>query len=156
MDFDILINRFSHDRCHEKGYKQTRGILTVFKDEQPIFTCVTLELPWRDNKRFVSSIPTGTYDWVMLNNTPTFNYTVLHILNVPDRSGILIHSGNYIVGDRVDSQGCPLVGKEFAHLNNDDWLDVTESRPTMAELGRVLEKDVGITKGRIKIYQSYE
>jgi hypothetical protein len=68
----------------------------------PLYTC---EDDWRDNAKGKSCIPAGTY---VLKRTihhkhgiPTFEVT-----GVPNRSRILIHSGN----TEEDVEGCILVG----------------------------------------------
>lgn len=65
----------------------------------------TLELPWRDNKRSVSCIPSGQYELVyngLYHRLPSW-----HIKNVPDRSEILIHVGNTY----LDTRGCILLAE---------------------------------------------
>lgn len=146
---DILVNRFAVDDCGEGHLKQTRGLLYVFDGDEIVFQCWTLERPWMDNKRKVSCIPSGEYQYNMLNSTPSFHYTVLHVLDVPGRSGILFHRGNY----RDDSSGCVLVGDGFAHINGDYFLDLTNSRKTMSEFTRTLS-DLGKQQGMVKIYSS--
>ena len=63
-----------------------------------------LELPWLENKRNVSCIPTGIYK-INKHISPKFG-DCFSIKNVKNRSDILIHSGNSI----NDTQGCILVG----------------------------------------------
>ena len=57
------------------------------------FVCFTTELPWRHNARNVSCIPWGAYKlgW---ENSPKFGRR-LHVLDVPERSHILLHAGNW-------------------------------------------------------------
>ena len=64
------------------------------------FVCFCIERPWLDNERNVSCIPEGMYalDW---RNSPKFGKR-LHVLDVPDRSHILIHVGNA----QDESLGC--------------------------------------------------
>ena len=82
------------------------------------FNCKTLELPWRDNQRQVSCIPPGEYDVEMrLSNKYGRIYWVRE---VPNRTYILIHSGNY-AGDTTKGfkshvMGCILLGKERGYL----------------------------------------
>jgi hypothetical protein len=91
----------------------TEGLL-VSED----FNCRTLELPWRENRRQISCIPAGIYDVEMrLSNKYGRIYWVR---KVPDRTYILIHSGNY-AGDkskRLKSHvmGCILLGKKSGRL----------------------------------------
>ena len=66
----------------------TIGAISIGGD----FVCFAIERPWLDNERNVSCIPEGLYslDW---RNSPRFKRR-LHVLDVPDRSHILIHAGN--------------------------------------------------------------
>lgn len=64
----------------------------------------TLELEWKDNQQKISCIPTGTYECA-LTQSPKFGQ-VYTVKNVPNRSHILIHAGNWI----SDIQGCILLG----------------------------------------------
>ena len=71
--------------------------------------CDTLELPYRDNQRSISCIPTGSYK-VRLRyprESATRNYLHLLVQDVKDRSFILFHRGN----SAKDTRGCILVGQ---------------------------------------------
>jgi len=81
----------------------TRGVL--LHDGKPV--CVTLELPDLQNKRNISCIPTGFYD--VNRYSSSVHGMCLFIRHVPDRSSILIHSGNTL----ADTRGCILVGQGF-------------------------------------------
>lgn len=59
----------------------------------------TLELPYRENKRRDSSIPLGEY-------VCRYDGKKLRVYDVPDRTEIQIHVGNYT----KDTHGCILVG----------------------------------------------
>jgi hypothetical protein len=72
--------------------------------ENDNFICYMLELPWKNNQRQISSIPTGTYD-VIPRTSPRYK-NHFHLLNVPNRLFILIHVGNY----PKDTNGCLLPG----------------------------------------------
>lgn len=65
----------------------------------------TLELPWKNNKTRTSCIPEGEYNaaWHL---SPKFGWTY-KIFNVPGRSEILFHAGNY----PSNTLGCILLGK---------------------------------------------
>ena len=70
--------------------------------------CDTLELPYRDNQRSISCIPTGQYK-VRLRyprESATRDYLHLLVQDVPNRDFILIHRGN----KPEDTKGCVLVG----------------------------------------------
>lgn len=82
----------------------TYGILCI--NNAPI--CVTMELPYRDNNRNTSCIPTGVYNVTKYKSEKRGNTFWVH--DVPNRSSILIHSGNF----PKDTQGCILVGEKFA------------------------------------------
>lgn len=106
--------------------------------------CFTLELPWRGNMATKSCIPPGTY-LCSLVSSPKFGI-VYCVHNVPNRSFILIHAGNWAgdvdCGRRSDVQGCILVGRDcgtmqgqpallssgnaltefMCHLNGDDFI----------------------------------
>jgi hypothetical protein len=103
--------------------------------------CVTLELPWKDNKRKVSCIPTGTYKVVRRISKKYGQH--FHITNVPGRTLILIHAANYV----TDLLGCIGVGSKYAFINKDAILDIANSKKTMALLLKELpiEFDLIIT-----------
>ena len=101
-----------------EGEKQTEGVLTVFQScgdgtEEKVFQCYTLELPWLDNKARISCIPKNIYN--VEKRTSTKYKEHFHILDVPNRSYILIHNANYV----TQTLGCVLVGKTLTDINND-------------------------------------
>lgn len=108
----------------------TLGIMN-FKD----FRCFTLELPDLDNKSNVSCIPEGTY-LASKHMSPTKGHCV-SIKNVPMRSNILIHVGNFT----SDIQGCILVGDSARDINGDGKYDVTNSRNTFNALMNLLPEE---------------
>ena len=112
--------------------QQTEGELYVIQNGKIIYQCVTLELPWRNNARRVSCVPDGTYKCVK-RTSPKYGHH-WHLLNVPNRDLILIHSGNY----NHHTLGCILVGKSFRDINKDGLEDVTDSVRTMNELRALL------------------
>lgn len=75
----------------------TNGLLSY--EGKPI--CQTIELPWRANQRNISCIPEGCYQLVRRH----FNRHGLQlaVLNVPNRSAILIHAANVAL---TQLQGC--------------------------------------------------
>ncbi|NLE03699.1 MAG: hypothetical protein GX638_02710 [Crenarchaeota archaeon] len=86
----------------------TSGILTsnIGILKQLIYT---LELPYLNNQRNISCVPTGQYKLVK-HTSPKFKECFL-LENVKDRENILIHTGNYT----KDTQGCILVGFKKQH-----------------------------------------
>ena len=74
--------------------KQTIGNLYLLEDNSSLIeSFYSLELPYRDNKRRISCIPEGNYIGFK-HNSPKFGNTVW-IKDVPKRSEILIHAGNF-------------------------------------------------------------
>jgi hypothetical protein len=69
------------------------------------FLCHTIELPWKDNQSMVSSIPAGKYAGHLRYDKP--DKWRIQLGDVPGRSGIQIHIGNYT----REIQGCILVGQ---------------------------------------------
>ena len=112
----------------QKGQKQTLGELSLYDNTGKVFECKTLELPWKNNQRNISCIPPGTYN-VVPRNSPKFA-DHFHVTNVPGRSYILIHPGNY----HTDIEGCILVGSGFSDINDDGQQDVINSKDTLKKL----------------------
>ena len=108
---------------------QTLGALVLTNDEgKKLFNCKTLELPWLNNKRNESCIPLGNYK-VVARQSARYNKHY-HIKDVPGRSFVLIHIGNYY----TQTKGCILVGKSVSDINGDGYLDVTNSKSALQEL----------------------
>lgn len=115
-----------HRRHFEQ--KQTLGELRLEKNGKTIFECKTLELPWLNNQVRKSCIPAGKYQ-VVTRFSPKFR-NHFHILDVPGRTWILIHAGNYY----TDILGCVLVGERHLDINGDGFRDVTNSKNTLNKL----------------------
>jgi hypothetical protein len=98
--------------------KSTIGELYVNGDK----LCYTLELPIKDALPG-SAIPQGIYP-VTNRYSPRFGRNVPHVDDIPNRSDILIHWGNY----PTDTEGCILVGMTAAQ----DFIG--ESRKAFDEL----------------------
>jgi hypothetical protein len=83
--------------------------------------CYTLELPWRDNIGYISSIPKGTYKATIRYDKK--DQWRIQLLGVPNRNGIQIHIGNYtseiqgcvLVGSSVNVDGCSVGGSGTAY-----------------------------------------
>lgn len=123
--------------------KQVTGTLTLMDGRKKVFSCKTLELPWRDNERNISCIPTGKYQAVKrVSEKYKHSY---HIKSpgeqeVNGRSFVLIHPGNYY----TDIRGCILIGREVKHLNDDGYLDVIASKTTVRKLLRLAGKKIDL------------
>jgi hypothetical protein len=109
-------------------------VRTLANDEETIgelyvddkFECYTLEDVVRDFSIKVhgsTAIPYGTYD-VIISYSPRFGRYLPLLLNVPNFTGVRIHSGN----THKDTEGCILVGvKKGTH-------SILESRKAFAKL----------------------
>lgn len=91
----------------------TDGELVLDYGGDNVFSCYTLELPWKANAPKISCIPEGKYtcEWRL---SPRFKRKMYTVMDVPGRSGILFHIGNVAgdtaVGLKTDVQGCILLG----------------------------------------------
>ena len=90
----------------------------------------TLELRWNNNQRNISSIPMGTYRYVV-HVSPRFGKTI-RVEEVPERDGIIVHRGN----TKLDTRGCILVGTAFGYL--DELPAVRDSRRGMKKFRNLL------------------
>ena len=104
-----LIRKIGNDKC-------IHGEL--FYCGEPL--CYTLERPKVSLKGEPICIPSGTYKTKMVYS-PHFKIKLPQLLNVPCRTNILIHAGNYV----KDTDGCILVGldsKAFSLEHSKDAL----------------------------------
>ena len=114
---------------------QTIGHLNIYNEKKVVVNFSTLELAHKRNERSVSRIPSGRYECVMRSSEKYGNH--VHLLGVPNRTFILIHSGNF----HQHTKGCILIGDGLVDINNDGKLDVTNSKNSMRTLIRFLEKE---------------
>jgi hypothetical protein len=89
----------------------------------------TGELPWRDNKPSLSSVPRGHYPvkWLW---SPKHNRNIYHVVGVQGRdlngqmANIEIHAGNYCgdvtKGLKSNVLGCILIGNGIGTLGNQE------------------------------------
>jgi hypothetical protein len=127
---EVYLKRIEYDN------KQTLGELIYGE-----FKCKTLELPWLNNERKISCIPSGEYNVIKRVSAKYGNH--FYVTNVEDRSYILIHAGNY----HQDTLGCILVGRAHQDINNDGHRDVTQSKPTMTQLNRLFPNEFKLIIG---------
>ena len=123
------------NRRYERN--QTPGTLVVLNDGKELFTCHTLELKNMGNIRKLSCIPEGPYQCEKIIRPDGRNG--IHVKNVPNRSAILLHSGNFAAGLQVDIEGCILVGTGYKDINKDGHLDIINSDKTFTKLFSILE-----------------
>lgn len=113
----ILINRFWQNE------KQTEGEIHILDElGSSILKGVIIELKDFDNQKNISRIPEGEYEVIKRYSPKHKNH--FHILDVPNRSYILIHSGNYY----TQIEGCILVGFSLKDINGDGFYDAFRSR----------------------------
>ena len=115
---DIKIQRLSYSRS------ETIGIIYV-KD----LRFFTLELPWLDNQKNISCIPTGEYNYIK-RVSPGKGYEVIELVDVPDRAYIQIHLGNYT----RQIEGCILPGTGLKDIDRDGVIDVTNSEEAFNQI----------------------
>lgn len=99
---------------------------------------MTVERPWLDNIPFDSCIPEGVYS-LGYRASQTFSATTkgkflsgFEVKDVPGRSGILIHPGNW----PSSVQGCIAVGKTFIAMKDpksDSLYAVSSSQAAFAD-----------------------
>ena len=96
-------------RIHSTPYL-TIGVVKTYKDSMCSFIGFSLELGWKDNVPNISCIPPGFYKYTEYYSNK-FRSICLRLLEVPERTGIVIHPGN----TTDDTQGCILVGEYIHH-----------------------------------------
>lgn len=133
----LLIERFS------SSDKQILGKLYLYDNTNLVYTCYTLELPWKDNEKMVSCIPPKpggrlSYKLKVVDSSPSFNYKHIDILDVENRTYIKIHRGNY----RHEIKGCVLCGTDLVDLNNDGLKDVKSSKVALDKILELSNEDL--------------
>lgn len=102
--------------------------------------CVTIELPWRDNKKDVSHIPCGEY---LMDRaiSPKRGYEVYWIRNVKNRDeDVQIHVANTV----YDILGCIGIGRGFTIFDRKEKgkvLGITDSSYTFNIFMNTLRND---------------
>jgi hypothetical protein len=105
----------------ERGASTDSGTFGIAK--MGALTWHSLELPWRDNAHGISCIPAGIYRATWIDaaelGAPHLGM-VYHVLNVPGRTGILLHKANW-AGDvakglHSDLEGCLSIGESIGQL----------------------------------------
>lgn len=125
--------------------EQTKGQLFVLdKNAKVVFKCYTLELPWKKNQQKISCIPEGKYKIVKRVSKKYKEH--LHILDVPERTFILIHEANYV----RQLLGCIAVGENRVDIDGDGLIDVTNSVKTKFKLLSLLPSETELIISSLK------
>lgn len=90
----------------EESYRGTLGIVTICDKA----FCVCLEPPDARNQRNISNIPDSQYTCKRVES-PRFGET-FEVINVPGRSHVLFHAGNFV----NDTAGCIILAQHFGKL----------------------------------------
>ena len=119
----ILLNRLIDNGT------QTIGRAELLQDNyKPLIKFVTMEQAWKDNQTNISCIPDGKYI-VKVRYSEKYGRH-LEVTNVPDRTVILFHWGNYY----TDTKGCILTGETHIYINEDKNIDINKSKITFNKL----------------------
>jgi len=123
----VTLKRFYNDEKVTIGYFKVKGIDHLF------YTC---ELPWKNNKKNISCIPSGTYK-VEKFTSPKHGLCYL-IKDVPDRGMIEIHVANA----PSQLEGCIAVGlsSKQVYIDKKYQKGVSESRLALNELLNKINK----------------
>jgi len=91
----------------------------------PVEIC-TIELPYRDNKPYISCIPEGEYK-VKKTYSSKSKKKRWEITGVENRTGIRFDVANYI----KQLLGCVAVGLNFDDIDNDGIIDLQNSKAAL-------------------------
>lgn len=122
----IYVNRIFQNR------NKTLSQCVVADGHKFVLNFKAIELPWRDNQRFISCIPPGDYPAKAIKRASRPNEYGIWLPDVPSRSGIMIHVGNFV----RQLNGCIAPGTKFIDIDRDGIIDVTNSRYVMEQLQR--------------------
>ena len=107
MIIDLILYRFEQTPTHTLG-----ELIGKDNNKHAMHLCYTIELPWVANRRNISCIPSGIYRYEV-SISPSFG-KIVKLLNVPRRSHILIHVGNY----QKDTKGCILPNWSYSYTRD--------------------------------------
>lgn len=105
----LILQRISY--FHKGEHKGTTGVMLDQVGLVPF--CLTLELPWKQNKKNISCIPAGVYH-CKKTSSPKFGETY-EVTEVQNRTHIVFHKGNL----DEHTKGCILLGESFGLLEGE-------------------------------------
>jgi hypothetical protein len=117
----IKVHRFWQDK------NQSSGTCVILNEDLfPLFSSLSLERGWQDNKTMVSCVPIGTYKLVK-EYSSRFKQDLWELKGVPGRSECKFHAANYW----SQLNGCIALGLRAKKINSDTYIDITASGETM-------------------------
>lgn len=125
-------------------YHLPYATLGVMDDEGTPF-CVTIERPWLNNQKFISSYLPGEY---MTRREFYKGVSTFLILNTPGRDGCFIHWGALA----QHSEGCTILGENFGFDSELKQANVLRSRSAPGEgFLEFLERTKGLDKFKLVV-----
>lgn len=119
---------------HQQNENQTIGSIDLLDNENNLlFSSVSLERGWNENKTDISCVPLGTYKAVF-EYSNKFKTSLWELKNVPNRSECKFHAANYW----YQLNGCIALGLQVTDINNDGFVDITKSKSTMTIFQEIL------------------
>ena len=137
LNIEITITRnVQNDKCTTGEMVVRNYAMSGFNDGEIVsFECKTLELPWLQNQRDISCIPTGIYKCQKIQS-PNLGHCI-EILDVPNRELVRIHKGNFT----SQILGCILVGEMLVDFDGDGVTDVTNSKQTLKHIMSIVSDE---------------
>lgn len=120
------------ERLTDNDYQTISTMFVLDASDYIEWNCHCLEPAWKDNQQDISCIPAGKYR-VEKHIAPSFGKS-FWVKDVPGRSEILIHIGNF----RKDTRGCPLPGIDMADIDGDKNIDMSSSGKAIEKLWKLL------------------
>ena len=120
-------------RIIESTEKERLGVGSVIDEMgNAVFTFCTLELPYKNNQRQISSIDLGKYRVRKRFSEKYGNH--FELISVKNRDKILIHVANFV----RELKGCIAVGSAHKDIDNDGTKDLINSRKTLNTLNAIM------------------
>ena len=120
-------------RIIESTEKERLGVGSVIDEMgNAVFTFCTLELPYKNNQRQISSIDLGKYRVRKRFSEKYGNH--FELISVKNRDKILIHVANFV----RELKGCIAVGSAHKDIDNDGTKDLINSRKTLNKLNSIM------------------
>lgn len=120
-------------RIIESTEKERLGVGSVIDEMgNAVFTFCTLELPYKNNQRQISSIDLGKYRVRKRFSEKYGNH--FELISVKNRDKILIHIANFV----RELKGCIAVGSAHKDIDNDGTKDLKNSGKTLNKLNSIM------------------